>query len=126
MPTIEQTSEWARVVLPVVNDVVHPHEFAEITKLTADVSSQRQRWSDGEPADPMVIAAAEVLNCAVISGESPRIEDRYDPKPISGNGEIRNESDLYSSWIRIPDICLIRGIQHLKLLSFFRSQGWSF
>ena len=82
MPTIEQTSEWARVVLPAVNDVVSPYEFAEISKLTADLSSQHQRWNDSEVADPLLTAAAEVLRCAVISGESPR------------RGSVRPETDL--------------------------------
>ena len=126
VPTSEQTLKWARTELPLINDVVSDQTIAEIANLTADIAGQHQRWSNGEPADPMVIAAADVLGCAVISGEIPQIQDKQDPKPISESARIWNEFGQFSSWIRIPDICLLRGIQHLDLLSFFRSQGWSF
>lgn len=126
VPTSVQTLKWARSELPLINDVVPDQTIAEIASLTVDIAGQHQRWSNGEPADPMVIAAADVLKCAVVSGEIPQIQDEQDPKPISEGAQIRNEFGQFSSWIRIPDICLIRGIQHLDLLSFFRSQGWSF
>ena len=124
--TSEQTFNWASKELRLIDDVVPDQTIAEIAKLTAGIASQHQRWSQGVPADPMLIAAAEILDCAVISSEVPQITDPSNPKPISGNGNIRNEYGLYSAWIRIPDICLLRGIQHLDLISYFRSQGWSF
>ena len=125
-PTCEQTVKWASGELRLIDDVVPHQTIAEIAKLTVDIASKHQSWTDGEPADPMLIAAAQILGCVVISAETPRIEDRSAPKPISGSGEIWNQSGRFSSWIRIPDICLIRDVQHYDLLSYFRSQGWSF
>ena len=124
--TSEQTFNWASKELRLIDDIVPDHTIAEIAKLTADIASQHQRWSRGVPADPMLIAAAEILDCAVISSEAPQLTDRPNPKPILEGRKIRNEYGLYSAWIRIPDICLLRGIQHYDLLSFFRSQCWSF
>lgn len=121
-----RTADWAMSVLRL------PHEFdpfqamIEIGNLTAEIANQHQDWLNGKPADPMVIAAAEYFDCAVISGEKPKVMDADDPKPISGSGQIWNQARLLSSWIRIPDVCLMRNIPHLDLLAFFRSQRWSF
>lgn len=120
------TASWAKGTLPALDDVVPLPTVTEIRTLTSVIATQHQTWRNGQPADPMLLAAAEVLGCAIVSGESLRTMDPDDPKPISGSGQIWNEDGLYSSWIRIPDICLMRRIPHMNLLEFFRSQHWSF
>lgn len=120
------TASWAKETVPALEDVVPLRTSAEIRTLTSVIATQHQTWRNGQPADPMLLAAAEILGCAIVSGESLRIMDPDDPKPISGSGQIWNEAGLYSSWVRIPDVCLMRRIPHMNLLEFFRSQHWSF
>lgn len=120
------TASWAKETVPALDDVVPLRISAEIRTLTSAIATQHQTWRNGQPADPMLLAAAEILGCAIVSGESLRIMDPDDPKPISGTGQIWNQDGIYSSWIRIPDVCLMRSIPHLDLLAFFRSQRWSF
>ena len=121
-----RTTEWAESVFTQPHDFDPFQAMINIGHLTAEIANQHQTWRNGKPADPMVIAAAEFFGCAVISGEKPKVTDPDDPKPISGTGQIWNQDCLYSSWIRIPDVCLMRRIPHLDLLAFFRSQRWSF
>lgn len=121
-----QTKEWAETVFQLPHEVDPFQSVVKIGQRTFEIANQHQDWQNGKPADPMVIAAAEYFGCSVVSGETRRVMDADNPKPISGSGQIWNPDDLYSSWIRIPDVCLMRGIPHLDLLAFFRSQHWSF
>lgn len=121
-----RTMGWTESVMSQPYDFDPFTAMINIGNLTAEIANQHQTWQNGNPADPMVIAAAEFFGCAVISGETPMVIDADDPKPINGTSRIRNPDGLYSSWIRIPDVCLMRGIPHLDLLAFFRSQHWSF
>lgn len=121
-----RTMDWTESLMSQPYDFDPFNAMIHIGNLTAEIANQHQDWQNGKPADPMVIAAAEYFGCSVVSGETRRVMDADNPKPISGSGQIWNPDDLFSSWIRIPDICLMRGIPHLDLLAFFRSQHWSF
>ena len=121
-----QTTEWTESAFLQPYDFDPFQAMISIGQLTIEIANQHQNWQNGKPADPMVIAAAEYFGCAVISGEKPKVVDADGPKPINETSQIWNEAGLYSSWIRIPDVCLMRRIPHMSLLEFFRSQHWSF
>ena len=123
MPTLT----WAKDTFKLVHQVVPLADYEQIIELTHEIAREHKRWSSNETdADPMVIASAEVLRCAVISGElatQPRAGDAEHGEKTKLE---RDESGLIPGKRKIPDVCMERGIPHLDLLAFFRSQHWSF
>ena len=121
------TLTWAKDTFKLVDQVVPSDDYARVIELTREIAGQHKRWSSNETdADPMVIASAKVLRCAVISGELAT-------QPSSGGAQSgvdiridRDEDGLIIGKRKIPDVCMERGIPHLDLLAFFRSQHWSF
>ena len=78
------TASWAKGTLTALNDVVPLPTVTEIRTLTSVIATQHQTWRNGQPADPMLLAAAEVLGCAIVSGES-----------LKDHGPRRPETDFW-------------------------------
>lgn len=90
----------------------HPaclREIDEVFDLARQISEQFPGWADRKRngADPFVIALAEMNGLRVITGE--RLTGATNPRKV-----------------RIPDVCLQRGVACGSLLDLIRAEGWSF
>ena len=120
------TMIWARRHLKRFHDVA-PELVHDAYRLAQDIADQHQGWyMQRNVADPLVIAVAKRLDCAVISAEKPNITFNADLEPAPGSNPRYNNLGRFTRSTRIPDVCLMRRIPHMNLLEFFRSQHWSF
>lgn len=120
------TMTWAKQNLKQFH-VVTPELVRDATELAQDIANRHQGWSTQRNiADPLLIAVAKRLNCAVISAEKPRITFSAALEPMPGSNPLYNDQGRFTRSIRIPDVCTLYNIPHLDLLAFFRSQRWSF
>ena len=122
-----RTLEWAEATIHPIDKSAPLATSTEISLRTAEVASLHQRWSANDTdADPMVIAAAEILGCSVISGEVLHVTAEHSNSEQSLHRFFRNDRGLIPNRRSIADVCWKRGVEHLDLISFFRAQGWSF
>ena len=121
------TLRWATDTFSTVEDSVDPASLEAIARRSLELASEHQGWySVAAPADPALIAAGEVLDCAVLSDERSRVQIHASCGPIPFSELPRNDQGRIVRNCRIPDVCMSLDIDHLDLISFFRAQGWSF
>ena len=120
------TMLWAKQHLKEFHAVT-PELVRDTTALAQEIANRHQGWyRHGNVADPLVIAVAKRLDCAVVSGEKPDITFNADLEPLSSSNPLYNHLGRFTRATRIPDVCKLYNIPHLDLLAFFRSQHWSF
>ena len=121
------TLQWTKDTFKTVEDTVDPASHAMIVRKSLELASDHQDWySVVDPADPVLIATGEVLDCAVLSDERSQVQTHASSGPIPFGELPRNDQGRIVRSCRIPDVCMSLDIDHLDLISFFRAQGWSF
>lgn len=120
------TMLWAKENLSQFHQVA-PDLVSDATGLAQNIADQHQGWyMQRNVADPLLIAVAKRLDCAVISAEKPNITFNADMEPAPGSNPLYNHLGRFTRATRIPDVCTLYSIPHLDLLAFFRLQRWSF
>lgn len=120
--------DWARSTFRTARDLVPHRDNNAVLRLARDIRLSHQDWFDTDDvADPFIIAEAEYHGCAVVSTEIAQFREAQG-RPVArfGRYQLKNEFDRFTPHVRIPDMCLIRGVPHYSLLEFFRSQRWKF
>jgi len=101
----DEISKWVKATIKVVEDIDENQ-----AKILPDIIIENNiGWTKGEktPADPFIIALAEVKGYTVVTQE----------KALQYNKGANN---------RIPAICKNRGVSCICVADFFKSEGWSF
>ena len=110
---------WILERLPTVEDV-HPRLQIAIEVRGSEISASHRDWADDrESADPYVIAAAELLECSVISTETPK-------HSISNLQKHRSNTGQYPRKTSIPSMGELRGVQHTNLVGLFDFEKWRY
>lgn len=100
----DEISKWVKTNFPRVEDIDNDQE-----KILHAIIQQNKKWAEGEktPADPFIIALAEVKGFVVVTHE----------KRFSFNEGANN---------RIPAVCEYRKVTCLHTKEFFKQEGWLF
>lgn len=100
----DDISKWVKDNIKKVEDIDDLQ-----AKILPDIVIEHGEWIKGEktPADPFIIALAEVRKYTVVTRE----------KIVQYNKGANN---------RIPAICKNRGVSCISVEDFFKAEGWSF
>jgi len=100
----DDVSKWVKTTIKMVEDIDDDQK-----EILPDIIAENTNWTKGEktPADPFIIALAEVKHYTVVNRE------KVAPYNKGANS-------------RIPAVCEKRGVLCICVEDFFKAEGWSF